>query len=136
MTMNGIGTREELRAALLQSRELPIEKVYVPELDLTYGVRVMTGIERDAFESEVYAMRDKRTENLRARLVVRCVCDMEGKLLFEPSEATPIGMNSWIALDRLASVAQRLNMMSDAAMEDLKGKSVPSLGDEPSSASH
>ena len=80
MIMNGIGNREELRAALLKPRPLPVEPVYVPELDQTFGVRVMSGIERDAFEAEIYAQKETRMENLRARLVVRCVCDMEGKL--------------------------------------------------------
>ena len=133
MSMNGIGNRDELRNALLRPRPLTIEKVYVPELDMTFGVRVMSGAERDAFETEVWNMKDKRTENLRARLVVRCVCDMEGQLLFDPAEVASIGANSWIALDRLAAVAQRLNAMSDGAMEDLKGKSQPNLGDAQSS---
>lgn len=135
--LNGksIGTRDELRAALLTPRAPTVEAVYVPELDKTYGVRVMTGIERDAYEVEIMDLKDKRLENMRARLVVRCACDAQGKLLFDPKEATPVGMQDWIALDRLAQAAQRLNLMTDASMEELKGKSTPSLGDGQSSAS-
>jgi hypothetical protein len=119
-------TREELLAA----RPLEKQEVQVPELGGTVFVRVMNGIERDAYEADIVAHKDQRLVNVRARFVVRCACDADGKLLFTPEDAEALGRTvAAPALDRLAQAGQRLNRMTDAAVEELKGKSPPSPGD-------
>jgi hypothetical protein len=48
-------------------------------------------------------------ENVRARLVALTLCDTEGYRLFDDSEITALGRKSARALDRVFTVAQRLN---------------------------
>jgi hypothetical protein len=125
------------REAALQLAELPKELVPVPEFgdpDGAIYIRVMTGAERDAYE--VGSSRDPEvTQNMRAKLIVRCACDESGALLFLPGDADALGAKNAVALDRLAQAADRINVLSERAVKDAMGKSGPSPGDALSSAS-
>lgn len=116
------------RDEILAPRPLAREEVLVPEWGSTVYVRVMSGFERDAYEADLLSNKDKRLENMRARLLVRCACDANGNLLFTPEDADALGAQNWQALDRLAAAAQKLNRLSDAAIEEIKGNSLPTLG--------
>lgn len=116
------------RDEILARRPLAREEITVPELGGTVYVRVMSGLERDAYEADLLSNKDKRLENMRARLLVRCACDATGQLLFKPEDADALGAQTWQALDRLAAAAQRLNRLSDASIEEIKGNSPPTLG--------
>jgi hypothetical protein len=125
-----MSTREELRQLLLTPRPPTLQAVEIPELGTTFYVRVMTGLERDAYEAAILkGDKDDRLVNMRAKLVVRCTCDAEGKLLFTPEEVEKIGLQEWLSLDRLAAAAQKINAMTDQAIGELKEKSPPTLGD-------
>jgi len=118
-----MSTRDELRQILLTPRPPTIQPVEIPELGVTFYVRVMTGLERDAYEAAILrGDKDERLTNMRAKLVVRSACDADGKLLFTAEDAEKIGAQEWIALDRIAAAAQKINAMTDQAIEDLKGK--------------
>jgi len=124
-----------LRDRILAARKLPQIAVPVPEWELTVYVRVMTGTERDAYEASVLRDKDTRLENMRAKLVVRCAVDENGNLIFTPDDVEALGGHSWVALNRVSEAAMKVNAMTDASLEELKGNSEPSLGDAPSSAS-
>ena len=94
--------------AILAAEDLPRETVSVPEWGGQVLVRTMSGTDRDAFEASLLA-KDGRMENVRARLVALTLCDTEGDRLFDDSEITALGRKSARALDRVFSVAQRLN---------------------------
>jgi len=110
------------RADLLAPRPLPVVKVDIPERNDAIYVRVMTGLERDSYEAAIGGDRALALRNKRARLVAYTACDADGKLLFTPEDADQLGqIMSWVELDRIAEVAARINVVSDAAVEAIKG---------------
>ena len=94
--------------AILAADDLPRETVNVPEWGGEVLVRTMSGTDRDAFEASLLE-KDGRMENVRARLVALTLCDLQGDRLFDDSEIAALGRKSARALDRVFSVAQRLN---------------------------
>jgi hypothetical protein len=112
---------------ILGEDDLPIEKVLTPEWKshpVTY-IRTMGGIERDAYEVESYELgadgKDYTVnrKNVRARLLVRCISDEKGNRLFTDDQAEQLGKKSAKVLDRLFSVAQRLNGLSKQDVDEL-----------------
>ena len=96
------------KEAILAADDLPRETVLVPEWGGDVYVRTMSGTDRDAFEASLLE-KDGRMENVRARLVALTLCDSQGDRLFDDSEIAALGRKSARALDRVFSVAQRLN---------------------------
>ena len=94
--------------AILAADDLPRETVIIPEWGGEVLVRTMSGTDRDAFEASLLE-KDGRMENVRARLVALTLCDLQGDRLFNDSEIAALGRKSARALDRVFSVAQRLN---------------------------
>ena len=94
--------------AILAVDDLPRETVIIPEWGGEVLVRTMSGTDRDAFEASLLE-KDGRMENVRARLVALTLCDSQGDRLFDDSEIAALGRKSARALDRVFSVAQRLN---------------------------
>jgi hypothetical protein len=94
--------------AILAADDLPRETVNVPEWGGEVLVRTMSGTDRDAFEASLIE-KDGRMENVRARLVALTLCDAQGDRLFDDSQIVALGRKSARALDRVFSVAQRLN---------------------------
>ena len=62
-------------------------------------------------------------DNIRAALCVRAIVDDEGNRLFKDGEAKLLGRKSAKAMDRIYSVASRLNGVSEADVEELAGNS-------------
>lgn len=108
-------------AEIMGANDLVSEIVPVPEWGGDVRVRTLTGAERDAFEMAVFTMRQKAGTaiNIRALLVALCVVDDEGKRLFSERDAVQLGAKSAKALDRVFSVAQRLNGLTTADVEEL-----------------
>lgn len=120
------------RDQILAARKLPSEKITIPEWGGDVWVRVMSGSERDEYETQALRDPDTRLQNMRAKLLVRCLTDEAGNLLFSPEDAAQLAQDSWLPLQRATDVAQRINKLSNAALEELKGNSKPSPGAEPS----
>jgi len=113
----------ELRDRVLQAPDLHREPVVVPEWDTTLYVRCLTARERDAFEAQQIALgaKDRTNENIRARLVVLACVDENGTRVFGDADADALGNKASSALDRLATVALRMNRISQADIEELQG---------------
>lgn len=117
------------KAAILAAQDLKHEDVEVPEWGGTVRVRGFSGAERDAFEAsfatpELYAAVKAKgpsaiSENIRARLVAFCAVDEAGALLFTDADVVELGKKSAAALDRVYAVAQRLNGLSNADVDEL-----------------
>ena len=120
------------KTAILAAQDLQTEDVEVPEWGGAVRVRSFTGRERDAFEASMVRGdgRDRRVDltNMRARLVGLTVIDESGQRLFTDEEADLLGAKSGAALDRVFAIAQKLNGLSGADVEELSKKSsgVPS----------
>ncbi len=114
---------------ILAADDLQQEVVDVPEWGGAVIVRGLTGAGRDAYEASIVTMRGQQQSynmaNARAKLLVRCLVDEEGRRLFTESEleADALGAKSGRVLDRLFAVARRLSGLTTADMEELVGNS-------------
>lgn len=111
------------RADILGASDRPTEVVPCPEWGGDVIVRTMSGAERDAYEGECLTIRGKSVEinraNARGRLLVRCLVDEAGDPLFKRADADELGAKSGAVLDRLFAVAQRLNGVTKADVDEL-----------------
>lgn len=111
------------RDKILKANDLPTVRVHVPEWRGYVYVRTMTGRERDEFEATMFENRGgtmiSNLRNLRARLLVRTIVDDHGKPIFNRSDIAELGEKSAAALNRVYSVAQRINGLSQQDVDEL-----------------
>lgn len=123
-----------LRDDILAIDDLPTESVEVPEWGVTLAVRSMTGAERDRYEMDLMQDQQKAKKNgkefgftnIRARLVVMCTVDADGKRVFHDDDVERVGRKSSAAIVRLYDAASKLNAISDEEVAELAGESNPS----------
>jgi hypothetical protein len=101
-----------------------IQTLQIPEWkDQWVCMKGMTGSERDSWEADVYVSRKKNELegmlDFRARLVAKCLCDREGKLLFSAKEIKALSAKSAKVLDRLFDLAQTMNGMKKEDLEKM-----------------
>jgi len=104
---------------ILNADDLPRKLVQVPEWGGDVWVKTMTGAERDAWEASLMEDREVNAENIRARLCVRSIVDEAGRRVFADEDADKLGGKSARALDRIFSVAQRLNGVSAQDLDEI-----------------
>ena len=101
------------KIAILKTTDSKVEKVDVPEWGGHVFVRTLPATDLDDFEGENYIVKGRVVEmnrrNYRARLLVRAICDEEGKPLFTLKDVDALGKKSGTAMTRIFLVAQRLN---------------------------
>jgi len=126
------------KAEILAQDDLKTEDVQVPEWGMAWvRVRTLNASERDHFEASTVVRNGKKTttnfENIRARLCLLCMVDPEtGERLFQEEDTFPLGGKSAAALDRIFTVAQRLNGLRDEDVEELaKNSSAGQPDDSP-----
>ena len=112
-----------IREQIFSHDKLPVEKVACPEWGCDVYIRTLSGTERDDFDAASLSTRGKKREinlrNLRARLVVLSACDEAGTPLFVPDDVSRVGSLSSKVLDRLFTVAQRLNGITEEDVTEL-----------------
>ena len=133
------------REALLQRDELKIERV-----ELSKGhvfVREMTGLEKDIWEKSMLKEKPSGNKNrpveyevniegFRAKLAIVTVCNEKGVLLFKPEDVRVLNqMMSAANLDRIITVAQRLNAITEKDKEELLKNSETDLEESSNSGS-
>ena len=107
---------------ILSAEDLPLHKADVPEWGGELYIRGMDGKERDEFDMELYSdskatddsddLDDSNNTNMsffRARLLVRCIRDVDGNRIFTNDEYELLANKSGAALERLFPLAQRLS---------------------------
>lgn len=114
-----------LRDQILEASDLKTEVVTVPEWGCDVIVGTMTGLARDEWEQSLVTRSggsvSVNTANSRARLVAATVVDDAGNRLFDAADVERLGLKSSAALDRICRVAQRLNGLTTADLEEAKG---------------
>ena len=117
------------KADILGCSDLRFETVAVPEWGGSVRVRTLSGAERDAFEATLMkTLNGKRVpdmDNLRAKLLAATVVDEEDKPIFGVHDLVALGRKSAVAIDRIFSVAQRLNAMAPESVEESIKNSMP-----------
>lgn len=111
------------KAEILAAKDLKSEVIYVDDWQGEVEVKTLTAAELDDFESSVYDAGEMDLDNVRARLVVRCLVDAEGNRIFGDDEADLLGQKSAAAVDQCYEVASRLNKRSAKDMEELRKNS-------------
>ena len=112
---------------ILKIQDLQFEEVEVPEWGGKVKVRMMTGTERDSFEQSIMKTEGKEIvrdmANMRAKLLVRTICNEDGSRIFTDKDINVIGGKSAAALEKVFEVAQRLNKLSASDAESLEKNS-------------
>ena len=112
-------------AAILAADDIPQETVAVPEWGGDVLVRGLTARDRDAFEAETVRYgKGKGSEsemdlrNVRARLLVRTLYDLDGNRLFADADVDALGAKSAAVLTRLFETARKLSGMGDDTIKE------------------
>lgn len=120
------------------AKPLPVTPVDVPELGGTVYVKEMSGIERDAWERAQVSVRgkgrnitfDPNLDNIRARLLVRCLCNEQGERLFTDADAGEVGKLPASIVVALYDAAQVICGLSQKDLEELGNASAPAAGSD------
>jgi hypothetical protein len=116
------------RDQILSADDLQKVPLFIEEWGGEVYVRTMTGSERDAYEMRMVADREKGggvtgIHDIRATLAALTVCSEDGAPIFSLADIEALGRKSCAALDRVCEVAQRLNRLTAADIEELKKSS-------------
>lgn len=106
--------------AFTPDKYVKIVKVDVPELGGECCLRVMSAREKDNYDLSINDGKRQNLENICARLVVRCLCDESGKLIFEnraEGEKT-LGDMPHDVIERLFEECRKINGMMEKSVED------------------
>ncbi len=96
-------------------------KVSVPEWGGDVYVKVMTGRARDYFElTGQKTIENPKINSIRALLCAATICDENGKLLFTNAQVGDLAEKSGSALDKVFTVAQKINKMANSDIEELE----------------
>lgn len=111
------------RDKILAAQDLQTQEVPVPEWGGVVLVRGMTGAERDSFEASIMDMTGKERsinfQNMRAKLIAKCVIDEDGNRLFADADVEMLSDKSAAALNRVFEVAQKLCALTKDDMDEL-----------------
>lgn len=124
------------RDEILGIDDLKREEIPIPEWGGSIFIRVMTGAEKDWFEAANFDAAGEqlplhqRWLNMRARMAVLTACDSDGAALFTLADVDLLSRKCAPALDRIWTVATRLNRIDAAEEEALKnGSALPAPND-------
>lgn len=106
------------RESFLAKRPPKVEMVQVPDYGDVY-IRVMSGTERDHYEWQVWRGENASEANIRAKLLVKCICDEKGERLFRDEDVSKLGEVEAPVLVKLNIDALRINKMRTSDIEDL-----------------
>lgn len=116
----------DLRKSILAAEDIRSEIVEVPEWNVKLEVRGMSGKERATFlrRTTEPGSGEVSFEKFYPELLIATVRDPEtGDPVFEAADRETLNSKSGVALERVASVAQRLSGLAGADVEEAKGNS-------------
>lgn len=107
------------RDQILAAEDLKTEIVKVPEWGGEVIIRTMDGEGRDAFEASLMSNGKRDIKNFRAKLLSQCLIDDKGNRLFTEADINALGKKNAGVLARLTDIANGLNKISEADVEEL-----------------
>lgn len=120
------------RTEILDAADTQVEDVAVPEWGGTVRIRGLSGSERDSYEAWIIQGKGKNRDiNLRqsrAKLVMMCAVDADGKRLFDEADLVRLGAKSALAMQRVFDTAAALSGLDEDALEKIQDD----LGNAPS----
>jgi len=117
---------------ILRSEDIPKPtKVSVPEWggdDAHVYIKVMGGDDRDSYEASQLERVDGKyvfvSHNPTAELLVRTLCDKDGKPLFNRAQVMALAKKNALVQERLFDIAADLNRLNKDAVKDTE-KNLP-----------
>jgi hypothetical protein len=122
-------------AAILATKKKThrIKREYIPEWEGYVYIKTLTGTEKDAFEEslitevvdidpedgQIRTRRKSALDNVRAKLLVRALCDKDGNSIFTADHIDALGDLSANGLTRAYNLASKMNAVSDADVKEL-----------------
>jgi hypothetical protein len=105
---------------ILKAKDMKTELVHVPEWGGDVLVSVISGTKKDEYEMSLVDNKGKvNPKNIRAKLLVASCVNEDGSPLFTRDHIVALGAKSAAAIDRVFSVAQRLNAVNEEDVEEL-----------------
>lgn len=105
---------------ILECKDIEYVDLDIPAWGGVVRVSTISGKARDRFETSLLNSKNKvTTDNIRAKLVASCLVDAEGKLLFSEADIEKLGNKNAKILDQIFAVAQKLNGIGNAEVEEL-----------------
>lgn len=109
------------RDQIFAAEDVKTEIVSVPEWGGDLRIQMLTGVQRDEWDSQFEADAEgnidrKCYRNIRARLVAMCAVDEEGNQIFGPGDAEKLGKKSAKALNRVYRACRELSGMNVEAV--------------------
>lgn len=135
--------------SIFKAEDITKEWIDIPEWKGGLYIKVLSGGERDAFEEGMFKSNDmgnftRNLENMRARLIAFAAVDVNNKPIFDSTlkydvqgklygDIAELGKKSSIVLDRMYTVAQRLNKLRKEDIDDLTKNSLPDQSEDSTS---
>lgn len=120
----------DLKAKILSAPDLPRKPIEVPEWDCpegTLSIRVMSGEERESFESFLLHHQNGDgnidPRGVRCKLLVLTLADADGKRIFDDEDDEELAKKSSKVISRLAEIAQEVNGIAPKSVEVLEKNS-------------
>ncbi len=115
----GFLTREQI----VEVEDVEYDEVDCPEWGGKVRLKSIKGTQRDAYEQslivEKSGSRQMNLRNARAKLIVLCAVDEQGRLLFTPDDLNTLGRKNAKPLDRLFDACRKLAGLSEDDVEEL-----------------
>lgn len=110
---------KEAVAADFMAAKPRVKGVFCEAIGKTVYLRAMSAAEKDDwfFQIAEAAKRKDEYTNMTARLLVRCICDGAGNLLFKPTDAEALGKSDANVLSFLFGEASDLCGLNQKAIE-------------------
>lgn len=114
------------RDSILGVDDIITQDIEVPEWGGTVRIKALNGKERDQFEAMMAPdpRQKKKVEmpaNFRAKFLVNCIIDEEGKTIFSYKDVQALGNKSASALNRVFEAARKLAGLGTDDIEELEG---------------
>lgn len=125
------------RTQILEAEDREYDTVPCPEWGGDVRIRSITGRQRDDYEQSMVEQRgnDRKLNmrNARAKLIVLCAVDEDGRPLFSSEDLRALSAKNAKPLDRLFDACQVLVGLSEEDVEKLTENFGETPDDEPSS---
>jgi len=109
---------------ILTASDTHVETIHIPEWNGDVCIRVVSGAERDKFESgclDPLTGKMTRMSNTRARFAAMVLCNEAGASIFSAADIDALSGKSALALDRILDAGLRLNGMDKTSVESAEG---------------
>ena len=112
------------RQSILNAPDRTFEEMDVPEWGGKVRIGVMSGTDRDSYFN-TFPPKRERTEDMdwtpfRYKLLVRCIIDENNQRIFQDDEADLLASKNTEVLERLMTVAGRINKLTETSAEETK----------------